>query len=170
MTTSKNAEVRLAPDLDSGDWQQLSPGERFKIRVSSVQTLGSYSVLEIFADPGNGVPLHIHSNEEEHFIVVEGTLDVTNGGRRSDAPAGASVTVGTGEPHAWRNSSSTPLRMLVIFSPGHIEGLFRAATGAGDVDAIMAIAARYGTKLVGPPLHGTFIRSTRRRNKQQPKD
>lgn len=41
--------------------------------------VGTYSVLEIVADPGNGVPLHIHSNEEEHFIVVEGTLDIANG-------------------------------------------------------------------------------------------
>ena len=58
-------------------------------------------------------------------------------------------------PHAWCNSSDTPLRMLVIFSPGQIEGLFRTAAGVDDVDKITAIAARYGTKLVGPPLHGT---------------
>ena len=58
-------------------------------------------------------------------------------------------------PHAWCNSSDTPIRMLVIFSPGQIEGLFRTAAGVDDVDKITAIAARYGTKLVGPPLHGT---------------
>jgi hypothetical protein len=45
--------------------------------------------------------------------------------------------------------------MLVVFSPGQIDGLFRATAGVDDVDKIAAIAARYGTKLVGPPLHGT---------------
>jgi len=112
-------------------------------------------VIEIVADPGNGVPLHIHNKEDEHFIVVEGTLDIANGDRRWDAPAGTSITVRRGVPHAWCNPSDTPLRMLVIFSPGQIEGLFRATAGVDDVDKITAIAARYGTKLVGPPLQGT---------------
>jgi hypothetical protein len=45
--------------------------------------------------------------------------------------------------------------MLVVFTPGLIEGLFRAAAGVEDVDRITAIAARYGTRLIGPPLRGT---------------
>jgi mannose-6-phosphate isomerase-like protein (cupin superfamily) len=155
MTPPKTAEARLTPDQDRGEWLQVTPGERFNIRVSSAHTMGTYSMIEIVADPGNGVPLHIHNKEEEHFIVVEGTLDIANGDRRWDASAGTSVTVRRGVPHAWCNSSNTPLRMLVIFSPGQIEGLFRAAAGVDDVDKITAIAARYGTKLVGPPLHGT---------------
>jgi len=155
MTTLKTAEVRLVPDQFRGEWLQVTPGERFKIRVSSAQTMGAYSVIEIVADPGNGVPMHIHSKEEEHFIVVEGTLDIANGNRRWDALAGTSVTVRRGVPHAWSNPSDTPLRMLVVFSPGQIDGLFRATAGVDDVDRITAIAARYGTKLVGPPLRGT---------------
>jgi hypothetical protein len=117
--------------------------------------MGAYSVIEIVADPGNGVPLHTHNKEDEHLIVVEGTLDIASGDRRRDVPAGTSVTVRRGVPHAWCNSSDTPLRMLVVFSPGQIEGLFRATAGIDDVGTITAIAARYGTKLVGPPLHGT---------------
>ena len=74
MAISKTAEVRAVRDPDNGEWLQVTPGERFKIRVSSAQTLGAYSVIEIVADPGNGVPLHIHNKEDEHFIVVEGTL------------------------------------------------------------------------------------------------
>jgi mannose-6-phosphate isomerase-like protein (cupin superfamily) len=155
MTTPKTAEARFTPDHDRGDWLQVTPGERFKIRVSSAHTMGAYSMIEIVADPGNGVPLHIHSKEDEHFIVVEGTLDIANGDRRWDAPAGTSVTVRRGVPHAWCNPSDTPLRMLVIFSPGQIDGLFRATAGVDDVDKITAIAARYGTKLVGPSLQGT---------------
>ena len=155
MTTPKTAEVRLTPDLDHGEWLQVTPGERFRIRVPSAQTMGAYSMIEIVADPGNGVPLHIHNREEEHFLVLEGTLDIANGDRRWDAPAGTSVTVRRGVPHAWCNPLETPLRMLVIFSPGQIDGLFRATAGVDDVDKITAIAARYGTKLVGPPLRGT---------------
>jgi quercetin dioxygenase-like cupin family protein len=152
--TPKTEEVRITPDQDS-EWFRVIPGERFKIRVGSAQTMGAYSMIEVVADPGNGVPLHIHDCEEEHFIVLEGTLDIANGNRRWDAPAGASVTVRRGVPHAWCNPSDTPLRMLVVFTPGLIEGLFRAAAGVEDVDRITAIAARYGTRLIGPPLRGT---------------
>jgi mannose-6-phosphate isomerase-like protein (cupin superfamily) len=155
MTTPKVAEARFTPNQDRGDRLQVTPGERFKIRVSSAHTMGAYSVIEVVADPGNGVPLHVHSKEDEHFIVVEGTLDIANGERRWDAPAGTSLTVRRGVPHAWCNPSDTPLRMLVIFSPEQIDGLFRATAGVDDVDTITAIAARYGTKLVGPSLQGT---------------
>ena len=155
MTTPKTARVHFTPDQDRGEWLQVTPGERFKIRVPSAHTMGAYSMIEIVADPGYGVPLHIHGKEDKHFIVVEGTLDIANGDRRWDAPAGTSVTVRRGVPHAWCNPSDTPLRMLVIFSPGQIDGLFRATAGVDDVDKITAIAARYGTKLVGPSLQGT---------------
>ena len=155
MTPRKTAEVRSPPDQDGGEWLQVTSGERFRVRMPSAQTMGAYSGIEIIADPGNGVPLHIHNKEEEHFIVLEGTLDIANGDDRWDVPAGTSVTVKRGVPHAWCNSSDTPLRMLVVFSPGHIEGLFRAAAGVDDVDKITAIAGRYGTQLVGPPLLNT---------------
>jgi mannose-6-phosphate isomerase-like protein (cupin superfamily) len=155
MTTLKTGEIRSTPNQEHSEWLQVTPGERFKIRVPSAQTMGAYSVIEIVADPRNGVPLHIHDKEEEHFIVLEGTLGIANGDRRWDAPAGTSVTVKRGVPHAWCNPSDTPLHMLVVFSPGRIDGLFTAAAGVDDVDKITAIAARYGTQLIGPPLHAT---------------
>ena len=155
MATSKTAEVRAVRDPDNDEWLQVTPGERFKIRIASSQTMGAYAVIEIVADPHNGVPLHIHSREEEHFIVLEGTLDIAAGDRRWDAPAGTSVTVKKGVPHAWCNPSETPLHMLVVFSPGQIDGLFKAVADVDDVDKITAIAARYGTQLIGPPLQET---------------
>jgi len=36
-------------------------------------------MLELIADPRNGVPMHIHQNEDEHFIVLEGSLHIANG-------------------------------------------------------------------------------------------
>ena len=153
MSTSKTIESSTACHQTNDTWLQVTPGERLRICVTSAQTTGAYLVMEIVADPHNGVPLHIHNKEEEHFIVLDGTLDIAVGHRRWDATAGSCATVKRGEPHAWCNSSDAPLRMLVVFSPGHIEGLFRAAAGVDDVDKIAAIAARYDTQLIGPPLH-----------------
>ena len=153
MSSNKTIESSTAYEKADDTWLQVTPDEQLRIRVTAAQTMQAYSVIEIVADPHNGVPLHVHNNEEEHFIVLDGTLDIAVGNRRWDATAGSSVTVKRGEPHAWCNPSDMPLHMLVVFSPGRIEGLFRAAAGVDDVDKIAAIAGRYGTQLIGPPLH-----------------
>jgi mannose-6-phosphate isomerase-like protein (cupin superfamily) len=138
-------------DQHSDEWLHVTPGERFIIRTSVDATKGIYTMLELIADPRNGVPMHIHQNEDEHFVVLEGSLHVANGDKRFDAPAGTTVTIKKGVPHAWCNLMDTPLRMLVVFSPGNIEDLFKA-TAARESDDIAALAAKYGTLLVGPPL------------------
>jgi hypothetical protein len=61
------------------------------------------------------------------------------------------VTVGKGVPHAWCNLSDAPVRILVIFTPGRIEGLFRAAPECKKSD-LEVLARKYGTKFVGPAL------------------
>jgi mannose-6-phosphate isomerase-like protein (cupin superfamily) len=135
-------------------WMEVTPGERVRICISVEETDGIYSMIEIVADPRNGVPMHIHSNEDEHFVVLEGTLHVANGNETLDVPAGGSVTVSKGVPHAWCNLSDSPVRMLIIFSPGSIERLFRAVATreSDDMEAIAALANKFGTQFVGPAL------------------
>ena len=41
--------------------------------------------------------------------------------------------------------------MLVILTPGHIEGLFRAAADSATYD-IENLPGEYGTRIVGPAL------------------
>jgi hypothetical protein len=38
-------------------------GERYIIRTTSEEVNGAYSMLEVVADPRNGVPMRIHDNE-----------------------------------------------------------------------------------------------------------
>jgi mannose-6-phosphate isomerase-like protein (cupin superfamily) len=133
------------------DWREVTPGERFVIRTPSEDTNGLYSMLEVVADPRNGVPIHIHANEDEHFIVLEGTAHMAIGDKRSDVAAGSSITVPKGVPHAWCNRSDTPLRMLVLFSPGGIDELFRENARRDNVD-VMALAGKFGTRMIGPAL------------------
>jgi len=143
--------IEILDHQRNDEWLQITPGERFRIRASVKETKGIYTALELIADPRNGVPMHIHQNEDEHFIVLEGSLHLANGDKRFDAPAGTTVTIKKGVPHAWCNLMDTPLRMLVVFSSGNIEDLFKA-TAARESDDIEALAAQYGTLLVGPPL------------------
>jgi mannose-6-phosphate isomerase-like protein (cupin superfamily) len=106
-------------------------------------------MLEMVAEPRNRIPMHIHKNEAEHFIVLEGTLHIANGDETLDASAGTSVTISKGVPHAWCNPLDSPLRVLIVFSPGHIEGLFREVVGRNS-DDIAAILDKFGCDTVGP--------------------
>jgi quercetin dioxygenase-like cupin family protein len=134
------------------EWLETTPGERFKIQTSSSDTGGAYLMLEFEAAPRIGVPLHTHDNEEEHFIIVEGTAQIAVGDKTQDFPAGTSITVGKGIPHAWCNLTDSPVRFLVIFTPGRIEGMFRAIA-AKKVDDVKAFASSYGTRIIGLAMH-----------------
>jgi quercetin dioxygenase-like cupin family protein len=54
------------------EWSEVTRGERYIIRATSEEANGAYSVLEVVANPRNGVPMHVHDNEEEHFIILGG--------------------------------------------------------------------------------------------------
>ncbi|MDY6962614.1 MAG: cupin domain-containing protein, partial [Pseudomonadota bacterium] len=99
MDTSAN-EI-AAVHGSGGDWMEVTPGEVFKIRTSATETDGIYTILEIIAEPRNGVPMHVHANEEECFVVLEGSLHLTQGEDRLNLLAGDVATVRRGTPHAW---------------------------------------------------------------------
>jgi mannose-6-phosphate isomerase-like protein (cupin superfamily) len=134
-----------------GDWQEVAPGEHFRLRVSSEQTNGRYTVLETIAAPGYGPPLHIHSGEDEHFVVLEGEVRFVCGERTFDASARAAVTIPRGVRHTW--ATETGVRMLVMFAPGGAERMFQELAKAEPSERAK-IAAAYGCSVVGPPILG----------------
>lgn len=84
---------------------------------------GAYSVIEIVADPRNGVPLHTHSKEQEHFIVLDGTLDIAVGDRRWDTQAGTSVKKERGRQLSGLSVLlvQAPSLALKFFQRGHFQ-------------------------------------------------
>ena len=88
-TTAAKVSTEILSNRDQGDseWLQTPTGERLKIRTSAEDTPGADTMLEMVADPRIGVPMHIHKSEDEHFIVLEGTLHIVNGNKNLDAAA-----------------------------------------------------------------------------------
>ncbi len=101
-----------------GEWLEWMPGERFALRVPSGATQGRYTMLEVTAVTRCGPPLHIHRHEDEHFIILEGTVRFVRGDRVFDASAGTTVTVPKGVRHTWSAISDGAIRMLLVFTPG----------------------------------------------------
>lgn len=135
------------------EWYEITPGERFTIRTSITETDEKYTMLEVLADPRNGVPLHVHTNAEEHFVILEGNVHLVNGDERLDLQAGDSLTVKRGTPHAWCNISDSIVRMLIIFSPGHMERTFRliGRLKGEDLATVLESNESDGSEIVGPP-------------------
>jgi mannose-6-phosphate isomerase-like protein (cupin superfamily) len=153
MMNSKNSsKAPLNANERKDKWSEVTRGERYIIRTTSEEANGAYSMLEVIADPRNGVPMHVHDNEEEHFIILEGKALIANGDSRAEVGAGASISIGKGVHHAWCNpSEDTPLHMLVLFTPGGLEELFRRNAGTEPADMI-ALADKLGTRITGPAL------------------
>ncbi|MEZ2131397.1 MULTISPECIES: cupin domain-containing protein [unclassified Sinorhizobium] len=137
---------------DGMEWSEMTPGERFLIRISSEETAGAYAMLEMEADQGYGTPMHIYERNDAHFVIVAGEARFAYGESTASIPAGASLTVRKGIPHAWGNLSDGPLRMLVTFTPGGIDELFRIIAKGGDIN-FPALLERFGCPIVGPPVH-----------------
>jgi quercetin dioxygenase-like cupin family protein len=84
----------------------------------SEQTRGAYAILEQKIPAGHGPPLHVHRHETEIFYILEGEFEVTIGGQKVSAPAGAIVVGPRDIPHTFRNVGSQDGRLLLTVIPG----------------------------------------------------
>jgi mannose-6-phosphate isomerase-like protein (cupin superfamily) len=133
-------------------WREHTPGERYIIRTSFDETNGAYSILEVLADHLNGVVQHVHQNEDEHVLVLEGKAYFANGDKRVVLTAGSVLTVVKGVSHAWCILDAIPLRMLVIFTPGGLDEMFRKTEKVRDPLSLASIHKTFGTAMTGPAL------------------
>jgi Cupin domain len=95
--------------------------------------------------------MHLHQNEDEHFIILEGTARIVSGDKTFDAAAGTAATLIKGVPHAWCSLFGSPLRMVVIASPGGIKEILPLIAKGGDIE-IKALSEKFGVRNVGPML------------------
>ncbi len=123
-------------------------------------TLG---IVELSGAPGDTPPLHVHTDEDETFYVLEGEVTVHVAGQDPVVLCvGQAAFAPRGVPHVYVVTSETPARWLGT-STGHqfasfVEALSTPAaepTLPTDVEIdpahVAAVAARHGIELLGPP-------------------
>jgi len=126
---------------DKGPWYEGTAGERIAVRLSSTDTNGAYAIVESVTAPGCSPPMHLHRNEEEHFVVLAGTYRILIEDKVFDAPVGTSITVSRGSRHSWRNVSNEIGRLLVILTPGGFEKCIQTIRDS-PTDKMLEIAER----------------------------
>ena len=98
-------------------------GDTYTILLTGNDTAGQFCLIDMHIPPGGGPPPHRHDFEET-FIVLEGELEATVRGTEVVVRAGETVNIPANAPHQFRNSSTTPVRMMCICAPAGQEKFF----------------------------------------------
>src|SRR5208282_5597472 len=100
-------------------------GDTYTILVTGHDTAGRYTLIDMHVPPGGGPPPHRH-DFEEMFTLLEGEIELTFRGQRQKADAGFTVNIPANAPHAFKNQSDRPARLLCMCAPPGLEEFFLA--------------------------------------------
>src|SRR5690242_10430486 len=92
-------------------------GITMKLHLTGAQTGGQFCMVESVMPPGYMTPPHVHANEDEGFLILEGELDVIVDGKRNRVRAGESLFAPRGVPHQLHNAGERPVRAIGVSTP-----------------------------------------------------
>jgi mannose-6-phosphate isomerase-like protein (cupin superfamily) len=116
------------------------PGYGSDVKAARVSTGGMITIIESHTD--GGAPLHVHTNEDEYFYVLDGMLTVRCGDEQFEAGPRSFVFLPRGIPHEWDVIGDTAT-LLMITTPGMLEEFLHEFHSAA-FEQRKEIAARYG--------------------------
>ena len=93
--------------------------------VSSAQTHGAWSLVELTEQPGYKTRLHRHNYTDETYYVVEGVFTAKIADKTYELPAGSYIVIPRGTPHAQGNLGKVPVKVLLTMTPGGFEQSFK---------------------------------------------
>jgi mannose-6-phosphate isomerase-like protein (cupin superfamily) len=130
-------------------------GDGLLCRITSASTGGAYCACEQILAPGQGVPLHVHSRDDEVYYILEGQYEIQCGERSFTAEAGAMVVIPRGIPHAFHNPADTPSRALMLFIPGGFDEFVAELNRLPPEDAVDenkrdVVRRKYGVEVLRP--------------------
>ena len=95
---------------------------RLTVKFGSEDTGGAYSLIELTAPKGMEIAPHIHTSEDEVFLVISGAFRVYCDGQPFDLAQGDCVFLPRGLPH-WFEVTSDEFRAVEIVNPAGFENM-----------------------------------------------
>lgn len=141
------------------EWIHLGD-HRARSLVASARSNDAFWLAEVEADFGGGVPPHIHTREDETFVVLQGDFEVMLDGEITRATVHDSAFAPRGLAHSWRCLSEDGGRLLLLVSPGqnfetfarHLSAQIGDALEIPNLDALLALAEQHGLVMLPPTL------------------
>ncbi len=90
-----------------GVYDSVDAGERFQVK-------------RIVVKPGASLSLQMHHHRAEHWVVVSGTAEVTNGDKVSLLTENQSTYIALGEVHRLANPGKVPLEIIEVQSGSYL--------------------------------------------------
>ena len=159
MTDSRTETIRTA---DAGRSVAVV-GDVYRFLATGDDTNGKYAMWEAIVPPGGGPPPHIHSREEEAFLVLEGEITFHVGEKRIVAKAGTFANMPVGTAHSFKNETDQQAKMIITVAPAGLEQMFfeaglpmeQGATAApkpvpAEIEKLLSVAPKYGIEILVP--------------------
>ena len=134
--------------VDPGSGEVIGKNDQLVTKVSSKSTGGAYCLFERITQPGTGVELHIHENEDEIYHILEGEYEIRCGDVIYKASKGAVAVLPRKIPHSSRNVSDEVSRALLLCSPGGFDNFMEELSKTGTPENRNAIYSKYGFRLL----------------------
>jgi quercetin dioxygenase-like cupin family protein len=135
-------------------------GGTFSVLLDKDATEGQLTVGRFDVAKGEAPPFHLHTREDEVFMLIKGAALVWAGEEEHELREGGIVYLPRNIPHSYHITSDRA-DLLMIATPGGIEGMFRHAgrdlttprPGGFEIPASLLQEASelYGNIIVGPP-------------------
>ncbi len=126
--------------------------------LDGAATAGQLMVGRFDVSKGEAPPYHLHTLEDEVFLLIKGSALVWVDDEELELSEGGIAFLPKNVPHAYRITSDRA-DLLMINTPAGIEGMFRE-TGRDlatprppdfEVTPDRGVAERYGNVILGPP-------------------
>jgi quercetin dioxygenase-like cupin family protein len=165
--TSIHTTAPEAYGYEAGEGDRLwVTGDTLTFKATAAQTGGSMTAMEVIAAPGGGPPPHVHANEDEAWYVLDGEFEILHGEETLRLTAGGFAFVPRGTVHRFENVSDRHSRVLIVFTPGGMDGFFFEAgvaavngespppLGPEEIERSREAAIRYGMEVRWPEPKG----------------
>ncbi|HVI75727.1 MAG TPA: cupin domain-containing protein [Anaeromyxobacteraceae bacterium] len=136
-------------------------GGLYEVLMSSNETNGAATIMQMTMPAGMGPPAHIHHGVTETVYVVEGTITYHVDGQRLEGGPGTLFRVPADIPE--RFEPKTRARVIVTYEPGGMEKFFAEAgepaqrrevppapKSQPDVARLKKIGQQYGLEIQTP--------------------
>ena len=135
--------------LECDEGQRLEAwGVKVIVKAGTVETGGTFNLLEVSGPNGFATPLHIHYAEDVAVYVLEGSLTVYWGDQMQEATVGSYFFQPRGTPHGFRVTRDAHVLYLTV--PAGFDTFVSAASKySGDCE-LMTAAARHKIEILGP--------------------
>jgi quercetin dioxygenase-like cupin family protein len=113
--------IRKQNTLTSGEGQRYyNPDQKdyATFLKTSEETGGAITLVEIEVAPDGGTPPHYHKTYDEHFEVLEGTLEVLLGKEKHTLCPGQKAVARKNTLHCFKNPTGETTTFLVEMRPG----------------------------------------------------